>query len=137
MELCKRSLGNRTILYHAADETAKSWLNERIFRSAYMPMEVTMPIEFAPKCLLGWDPDDEAAFYKTMTYPATDYLKDQCPAAVARGWNGRASADLGRTRPFHAQADEGVVPEILSACAHQPVLPPSGRAAHPRCAGSP
>jgi carbamoyltransferase len=82
MELCKRSLGNRAILYHAADETAKSWLNKRIFRSAYMPLAVTMPVEFAPKCLLGWDPDDEAAFYKTMTYPATDYLKDQCPAAV-------------------------------------------------------
>jgi carbamoyltransferase len=82
MEFSQRSLGNRTILYHAADETAKSWLNKRIFRSAYMPLAIAMPIEFAPKCLLGWNSDDEAAFSKTMMYQATDHLREYCPAAV-------------------------------------------------------
>jgi carbamoyltransferase len=82
MELCRRSLGHRAILYHAADESAKSWFNRRIFRNAYMPLAVAMPVEFAPTCLLGWASDDEAAFSKTMTYQATSYFKDRCPAAV-------------------------------------------------------
>ncbi len=47
-----------------------------------MPLAVAMPVKFAPRCLLGWASDDEAAFFKTMTYQATSYFNEHCPAAV-------------------------------------------------------
>lgn len=83
MEFGPRALGNRSILYGAADRSVNKWLNDRLKRTEFMP--------FAPVCR---DVDANEFFknvtpatshtaeFMTITYDATERCMQEAPAVV-------------------------------------------------------
>lgn len=82
MEFGPRALCNRSIIYHCKDVTVNDWLNERMDRTEFMPFAPVTMEELAPKCYKGWQKDQIASRYMTVTYNCTDAMADNCPATV-------------------------------------------------------
>ena len=82
MEFGPRALCNRSILYHAHDQTLNDWLNKRLRRNEFMPFAPVTAENLAPLCYKGWRPSDICARYMTMTYDCTDLMRRTCPATV-------------------------------------------------------
>lgn len=82
MEYGPRSLCNRSIIYHAADETINTWLNDRLNRTEFMPFAPVTPSNIAQDCYESWDTSDVNSRYMTITYDCLDLMKKKCPATV-------------------------------------------------------
>lgn len=82
MEFGPRALCNRSIVYHAGDPTVNDWLNVRMHRTEFMPFAPVTAVEHAGECYIGWNRDDVAADFMTMTYDCTPAFQERCPAVV-------------------------------------------------------
>ena len=82
MEYGPRALGNRSILYHAADPKVNTWLNEHLHRSEFMPFAPATLGEHAADCYKDIDSGKEPAKYMAMTFDCTEKMKKQAPATV-------------------------------------------------------
>ncbi len=82
MEYGPRALGNRSILYHGRDPGVNQWLNQRLGRTEFMPFAPVTLHEHAARCYTGLDGAEDAAEFMTITCDCTDWMKQNCPAAV-------------------------------------------------------
>lgn len=82
MEYGPRALGNRSILYHAADPSVNTWLNEKLRRSEFMPFAPSILEEKAEDYVTGLDKVRHTALFMTVTSDCTSVMKSACPAVV-------------------------------------------------------
>ncbi len=82
MEYGPRALGNRSILYPARDPEVNQWLNHRLGRTEFMPFAPVTLYEDRRQCYLNIDGAEYAAMFMTVTFDCTDFMKQNCPAAV-------------------------------------------------------
>ncbi|SOB75146.1 carbamoyltransferase [Marinobacter sp. LV10R510-11A] len=82
MEYGPRSLGNRSILYHAREPEVNQWLNKRLGRTEFMPFAPVTLYEAREKCYLNIKGAEHAAEFMTVTFDCTDFMRESCPAAV-------------------------------------------------------
>lgn len=82
MEYGPRALGNRSILYPARDPEVNQWLNHRLGRTEFMPFAPVTLYEDRHKCYKNIDGAEYAAQFMTITFDCTDFMKQNCPAAV-------------------------------------------------------
>ncbi|MDS1309920.1 carbamoyltransferase family protein [Marinobacter xiaoshiensis] len=82
MEYGPRSLGNRSILYHAREPEVNQWLNKRLGRTEFMPFAPVTLYEAREKCYHNIKGAEHAAEFMTVTFDCTDFMKENCPAAV-------------------------------------------------------
>ncbi|MBF0436141.1 MAG: carbamoyltransferase [Magnetococcales bacterium] len=82
MEYGPRSLGNRSILYHASDPNVNNWLNQRLNRTEFMPFAPSTLWEQRHLCYRMDDRDWSAAEFMTIVFECTDWMRQSCPAAV-------------------------------------------------------
>ncbi len=82
MEHGPRALCHRSIMYHCNDKSVNDWLNERMYRTEFMPFAPATAFELADKCYKKWRPDHIASYYMTVTYDCYKEMIDNCPAAV-------------------------------------------------------
>ncbi len=82
MEYGPRSLGNRSILYHAKDTSVNLWLNKQLKRTEFMPFAPATLYEEREKCYKGIQGAEYTAQFMTITFDCTDWMLEQCPAAV-------------------------------------------------------
>ena len=82
MEYGPRALGNRSILVSPADASINQRLNDRLRRTEFMPFAPVIQEEHAARCLQGWEHDQVAARFMTITYRVTDEFSELCPASV-------------------------------------------------------
>ncbi len=74
--------GNRSILYHAKDPEVNLWLNQQLKRTEYMPFAPATLFEEAAKCYKGLAGGEYAAEFMTITFDCTEFMLENCPAAV-------------------------------------------------------
>lgn len=82
MEYGPRSLGNRSILYHAKDPDVNLWLNTQLNRTEFMPFAPATLFEKRNECYIGMAGAEHAASFMTITFDCTELMKQQSPAAV-------------------------------------------------------
>lgn len=82
MEYGPRALGNRSILYHAKDPSINLWLNTQLKRTEFMPFAPATLYEERDKCYKNIDGATHTAEFMTITFDCTDFMIEQCPAAV-------------------------------------------------------
>ncbi|MFT7462852.1 MAG: carbamoyltransferase [Pseudohongiellaceae bacterium] len=82
MEYGPRSLGNRSILYHAREPSVNSWLNQRLGRTEFMPFAPVTLWEARDRCYRGLQGAEHAAEFMTITCDCTPWMVEHCPAAV-------------------------------------------------------
>jgi carbamoyltransferase len=82
MEFGPRALCNRSLIYHANDQSVNHWLNKRLARTEFMPFAPVVPENLAKQCFVGWEPADVSSRYMTITYECTELLRRMCPAVV-------------------------------------------------------
>ncbi len=82
MEYGPRALGNRTILYHAKDPSINLWLNTQLKRTEFMPFAPATLYEQREKCYKNIQGAEHTAQFMTITFDCTEFMKEQCPAAV-------------------------------------------------------
>ncbi len=82
MEYGPRALGNRSILYPACDPEVNQWLNHRLGRTEFMPFAPVTLFEDRHRCYKNIDGAEFAAMFMTVTFDCTDFMKQNCPAAV-------------------------------------------------------
>jgi len=82
MEYGPRSLGNRSILYHAREPEVNQWLNKRLGRTEFMPFAPVTLYEARERFYLNMKGAEHAAEFMTITFDCTDEMKKECPAAV-------------------------------------------------------
>lgn len=82
MEYGPRALGNRTILYHAREPEVNQWLNKRLGRTEFMPFAPVTLWEAREKCYLNLEGAEHAAEFMTVTFDCTEFMRQNCPAAV-------------------------------------------------------
>jgi len=82
MEYGPRALGNRTIMYHAREPEVNQWLNKRLGRTEFMPFAPVTLYEAREKCYHNIKGAEHAAEFMTITFDCTDFMKENCPAAV-------------------------------------------------------
>ena len=82
MEYGPRSLGNRSILYHAKDPEVNLWLNTQLNRTEFMPFAPATLYEEREACYLNMKGAEHAATFMTITFDCTEKMKQQSPAAV-------------------------------------------------------
>ncbi|MBM4134672.1 MAG: carbamoyl transferase [Nitrospira sp.] len=82
MEFGPRALGNRSILYHAADASVNQWLNQQLHRSEFMPFAPATLAEHADACYEGLGGGREPAKYMAITCACTPRMRAEAPAAV-------------------------------------------------------
>lgn len=82
MEYGPRSLGNRSILYHAKDPEVNLWLNTQLNRTEFMPFAPATLFEKRNDCYLNIEGAEHAATFMTITFNCTELMKQQSPAAV-------------------------------------------------------
>lgn len=82
MEYGPRSLGNRSILYHAREPSVNNWLNKRLGRTEFMPFAPVTLYEARDRCYVGLDGAEHAAEFMTITCDCTEWMIENCPAAV-------------------------------------------------------
>lgn len=82
MEYGPRSLGNRSILYHAKDPSVNLWLNTQLQRTEFMPFAPATLYEERDKCYINMDGAEYTSKFMTITFDCTDFMLENCPAAV-------------------------------------------------------
>lgn len=82
MEFGPRSLGNRSILYEAKDPSANDWLNRQLKRSEFMPFAPVTLVEHAKECYKNIEGAEHAAEFMTITFDATEKMKQTSPACI-------------------------------------------------------
>lgn len=82
MEYGPRALGNRTILADPREKQINDWLNQRLKRTEFMPFAPSILEEDAARYFRGWDKDQVAARFMTMTYDVFPEVQATCRAVV-------------------------------------------------------
>lgn len=82
MEYGPRALGNRSILYHAKDPSVNLWLNTQLKRTEFMPFAPATLYEHREKCYKNMEGAEYTSEFMTITFDCTDFMLEQCPAAV-------------------------------------------------------
>lgn len=82
MEYGPRALGNRSIMYHAREPEVNQWLNKRLGRTEFMPFAPVTLYEAREKCYHNIRGAEHAAEFMTVTFDCTDFMRENCPAAV-------------------------------------------------------
>lgn len=82
MEYGPRALGNRSIIASPGDRTINDWLNQRLKRTEFMPFAPSILEEDSAQYFKGWNPDQEAARFMTMTYDVFPEVQQNCSAVV-------------------------------------------------------
>lgn len=82
MEYGPRSLGNRSILYHAKDPDVNLWLNTRLGRTEFMPFAPATLYEERNNCYHNMNGAEHSATFMTITFDCKERMKQQSPAAV-------------------------------------------------------
>lgn len=82
MEYGPRSLGNRSILYHAREPEVNQWLNKRLGRTEFMPFAPVTLFEARERFYKNIKGAEHTAEFMTITFDCTDEMRKECPAAV-------------------------------------------------------
>lgn len=82
MEYGPRALGNRSIMYHAREPEVNQWLNKRLGRTEFMPFAPVTLYEAREKCYHNIRGAEHAAEFMTITFDCTDFMRENCPAAI-------------------------------------------------------
>ena len=82
MEYGPRSLGNRSILYHAKDPSVNLWLNTQLQRTEFMPFAPATLYEERDKCYINMKGAEYTSEFMTVTFDCTEFMLKNCPAAV-------------------------------------------------------
>lgn len=82
MEYGPRALGNRSIMYHAREPDVNQWLNKRLGRTEFMPFAPVTLYEAREKCYHNIRGAEHAAEFMTITFDCTEFMRENCPAAV-------------------------------------------------------
>jgi len=82
MEFGPRALCNRSIVYHAKDQTMNEWLNDRLNRTEFMPFAPITAANLAKKCYPAWSSSDPNSPNMTITFDCSEEMRSKCPAAV-------------------------------------------------------
>ncbi|MHA7924482.1 MAG: carbamoyltransferase family protein [Marinobacter sp.] len=82
MEYGPRALGNRSIMYHAREPEVNQWLNKRLGRTEFMPFAPVTLYEAREKCYHNIRGAEHAAEFMTITFDCTEFMRENCPAAV-------------------------------------------------------
>ena len=102
MEYGPRSLGNRSILYHAKDPEVNLWLNTQLNRTEFMPFAPATLYEKRESCYLNIRGAEHAATFMTITFDCTETMKKQSPAAVHVDGTARPQLVSAQSNPgFH------------------------------------
>lgn len=102
MEYGPRSLGNRSILYHAREPEVNQWLNQRLGRTEFMPFAPATLHEHRHQCYLNVDGADYAAQFMTVTFDCTEFMRKESPAAVHVDGTARPQLVTATSNPsFH------------------------------------
>lgn len=102
MEYGPRSLGNRSILYHAREPEVNQWLNQRLGRTEFMPFAPATLYEHRHACYLNVDGADYTAQFMTVTFDCTEFMKKESPAAVHVDGTARPQLVTATSNPsFH------------------------------------
>jgi len=82
MEYGPRALGNRSIMYHAREPEVNQWLNNRLGRTEFMPFAPVTLYEARERCYHNIKGAEHAAEFMTITFDCTEFMRENCPAAV-------------------------------------------------------
>lgn len=82
MEYGPRALGNRSIMYHAREPEVNQWLNKRLGRTEFMPFAPVTLYEERERCYHNIKGAEHAAEFMTITFDCTEFMRENCPAAV-------------------------------------------------------
>ena len=82
MEYGPRALGNRSIMYHAREPEVNQWLNKRLGRTEFMPFAPVTLFEARESCYHNIKGAEHAAEFMTITFDCTEFMRENCPAAV-------------------------------------------------------
>lgn len=82
LEYGPRALGNRSVLYQTTDTKIMDWLNRKLQRAPYMPFAPVTLFEYADKCYRDVERATEAARFMTISFQATDWMKQVSPGVV-------------------------------------------------------
>ena len=103
MEFGPRALGHRSIMYKATDPSVNEWLNKRLARSEFMPFAPATLADAAPDCYVGLSAGGVSSRFMTMTFPCTEKMRREAPAAVHVDNTARPQVIDAETAPdFHA-----------------------------------
>ena len=107
MEYGPRSLGNRSILYHAKDPEVNLWLNTQLGRTEFMPFAPATLYEHRDSCYLNMAGAEHTSTFMTITFDCTPTMKQQSPAAVHVDGTARPQLVSATTNPgFHRVLSE-------------------------------
>ena len=101
MEFGPRALCNRSILYHGKDKSINTWLNNKLHRTEFMPFAPVTIEEYAKDCFVGWNKNDVAGNFMTMTYKCTPRFIKSCPASVHIDNTARPQIIKKSNKVFH------------------------------------
>ena len=82
MEYGPRSLGNRSILYHAKDTNVNDWLNKRLKRTEFMPFAPVVLREYGAELFHRFEESTNLSKYMTMTLKVQKDWIDKISAVV-------------------------------------------------------
>ncbi|MAF64331.1 MAG: carbamoyltransferase [Planctomycetes bacterium] len=103
MEYGPRALGNRSILYHGSEPEVNQWLNSRLGRTEFMPFAPVTLWEARERCYHGLAGAEHTAEFMTITFDCTDWMKENCPAAVHVDGTARPQLVRSEVNPeYHA-----------------------------------
>ncbi len=103
MEYGPRALGHRSILFHSADPSVNTWLNERLERSEFMPFGPATLREHAAACYENYGEGvAHAARFMTLTLRCSEAMQRASPAVVHLDRTARPQVVHEDTSPgFH------------------------------------
>ena len=102
LEWGPRALGNRSILASPTERVINETLNHRLQRTEFMPFAPAILAERADDYLLGYDRDDLAARYMTVTYGIEPDKAYAIPAVVHVDGTARPQVVFEEEQPdFH------------------------------------
>lgn len=102
MEYGPRSLGNRSILYHATDATVNDWLNKRLDRTEFMPFAPATLEDETAKSYLSLRGAEHTAEFMTIISDCSEWFRRHCAAAVHVDGTARPQIVRRATNPsFH------------------------------------
>jgi carbamoyltransferase len=101
MEYGPRALGNRSVLYPAADPAVNQWLNHQLGRTEFMPFAPSVLSSEAHRMFDQLDGCEKSAEFMTITFDCSDEMKRLCPAAVHVDGTARPQLVSAETNPSY------------------------------------
>ena len=102
MEYGPRALGNRTVMYRAADPSVNSWLNQQLGRTEFMPFAPATTYETRHENYKNMDGAEYTAQFMTITFDCTEKMLAENPAAVHVDGTARPQLVTADSNPsFH------------------------------------